>query len=139
MIVGMNFTKLVGEKTGNPTGKININNNVSIKRVEEADISLGKDKKGVMKIIFEFTAKYLPNVGSMTFEGELLFMGDPKINKELITLWKKDKKLPKELMNKLLNSILSKCNIKALILSQELNLPSPIPLPKVQIDPAKNK
>ena len=33
----------------------------------------------------------------------------------------------------LLNSILNKCNVQALILSQDINLPPPIPLPKVQM------
>ena len=33
----------------------------------------------------------------------------------------------------LLNTILTKCNVQALILSQEVNLPPPIPMPKVQI------
>jgi hypothetical protein len=31
-----------------------------------------------------------------------------------------------------LNSILAKCNIQAIILTREVNLPPPIPLPKVQ-------
>jgi TP901 family phage tail tape measure protein len=36
----------------------------------------------------------------------------------------------------LMNTILNRCNVESLILSRELNLPSPIPLPKVNI---KNK
>ena len=56
-----------------------------------------------------------------------------KKTKEILASWKKDKKVPKELMAGLLNTILTKCNIQALILSQEINLPAPIPLPKVQI------
>jgi len=56
-----------------------------------------------------------------------------------ITLLPKDKKLPKEIMAGLLNTKLTKCNIQALILSQEINLPAPIPLPKVQVAaPDKN-
>ena len=73
-------------------------------------------------------------MGSIMFEGEILYHEDPKKVKEIIADWKKDKKLPKELMALMLNTILSKCNIQALILSQEVNLPSPIPLPKVQVN-----
>ncbi len=141
MIVGFGFTKLSAEKGEPAKGKIDINNNVSIKDVKEDDFSLGRDKKqNVLRFIFEFTSKYEPNVGNILFEGELLYMEDPKGAKEILNDWKKDKKLPKELMGGLLNTILTKCNVQALILSQQVNLPPPIPLPKVQVaeQPDKN-
>lgn len=140
MIVGFGFTKLSAEKGEAAKGKIDINNNVSIKDVQEDDFSLGKDKKqNVLRFIFEFTSKYEPNVGNILFEGELLYMEEPKKAKEILADWKKDKKLSKDLMAGLLNTILTKCNIQALILSQQVNLPPPIPLPKVQINAPAEK
>ena len=133
MIVGFGFTKLSAERNEAAKGKIDINNNVTIKNVEEADISFGKNNQSVIKFLFEFTSKYEPNVGNILFEGELLYMEEPKKAKEIIASWKKDKKIAKEMMAGLLNTILTKCNIQALILSQEINLPAPIPMPKVQI------
>ena len=133
MIVGFGFTKLSAERNEAAKGKIDINNNVTIKNVEEADISFGKNNQSVIKFLFEFTSKYEPNIGTILFEGELLYMEEPKKAKEILAGWKKDKKVPKELMAGLLNTILTKCNIQALILSQEINLPAPIPLPKVQM------
>ncbi|MBS3101633.1 hypothetical protein J4204_05895 [Candidatus Woesearchaeota archaeon] len=138
MIVGFGFTKLSAQRNEAGKGKIDINNNVTIKDVQESDISLGKDKQGVIKFVFEFTSKYEPNVGAILFEGELLYMEDSKKAKEILASWKKDKKIPKELMAGLLNTILTKCNIQALILSQEINLPAPIPMPKVQVAAAEN-
>ena len=140
MIVGFGFTKLNAEKNEQAKGKIDINNNVTIKDVKEDNFSLGKDKQqDVLRFIFEFTSTYEPNIGKIFFEGELLYLEDPKRVKEILGSWKKDKKLPKEIMADLLNTILAKCNIKALILSQEVNLPPPIPLPKVQMQaPEKN-
>ena len=73
------------------------------------------------------------------FEGELLYMEEPKKAKEILADWKKDKKMPKELMAGLLNTILTKCNVQALIISQQVNLPPPIPLPKVQINAPADK
>ncbi len=140
MIVGFGFTKLSAEKHETAKGKIDINNNVTIKDVQEDSFSLGKDKQqNVLRFIFEFTSKYEPNIGNILFEGELLYLEDQKKVKEILASWKKDKKIPKELMANLLNTILTKCNVQALILSQEVNLPPPIPLPKVQIQaPDKN-
>ena len=135
MIVGFGFTKLSAERNEPAKGKIDINNNVSIKDVQEDNFCLGKDKQqNVLRFIFEFTSKYELNVGTILFEGELLYMEEPKNVKEIIASWKKDKKVPKELMAGLLNTVLTKCNIQALILSQEVNLPAPIPMPKVQIN-----
>ena len=139
MIVGFGFTKLSAEKKEAAKGKIDINNNVTIKSVEEADISFGKNNQSVLKFIFEFTSKYEPAIGTILFEGELLYLEDPKKAKEILSSWKKDKKIPKELMAGLLNTILTKCNVQALILSQEINLPPPIPMPKVQMAAAPDK
>lgn len=134
MIVGFGFTKLNAEKGQPSKGKIDISNNVSIKDVREDSFSLGSKKdQNVLRFIFEFTSKYEPNVGSILFEGEVLYLEGPKEAKEMLNNWKKDKKLPKEIMPGLLNTILTKCNVQALILSQEINLPPPIPLPKVQV------
>ena len=60
-------------------------------------------------------------------------MDDSKSVKEILDGWKKDKRLPKETMTNVLNTILGKCNVEALILSERINLPPPIPLPKVQV------
>ena len=139
MIVGFGFTKLSAEKKEAAKGKIDINNNVTIKNVEESDLALGKDKQNVLRFIFEFTSKYEPNVGTILFEGELLYLEEPKKAKEILSGWKKDKKIPKEMMAGLLNTILTKCNVQALILSQEINLPPPIPMPKVQMTPPEEK
>lgn len=140
MIVGFGFTKLSAEKGQASKGKIDINNNVSIKDVQEDSFSLGKDKQqNVLRFLFEFTSKYEPNIGNILFEGELLYMEEPKTAKEILSNWKKDKKLPKEMMAGLLNTILTRCNVQALILSQQVNLPPPIPLPKVQVQQQAEK
>ena len=140
MIVGFGFTKLSAEKGESASGKIDINNNVSIKDVQEDNFSLGKDRQqDVLRFLFEFTSKYEPNVGNILFEGELLYMEEPKKAKEMLNDWKKNKKLPKEMMAGLLNTILTKCNVQALILSQQVNLPPPIPLPKVQVQQQAEK
>jgi len=131
-IVGFNFTKIEAEKKEMIKGKININNNVHINNVEEKDLSLGNQKQKVLTFNFEFTAKYDPNIGSIKFTGDVLFMDDVKQIKEILDGWKKGKKLPKEIMPRILNTVLNKCNIQALILSELINLPPPIPLPKLQ-------
>jgi len=131
-IVGFNFTKIDAERKEPAKGKININNNVTIKSVGEKKISLANDKRKVLSFTFEFTAKYDPDVGSITITGDVLYMEAAAKVKEIMDGWKKDKKLPKDMMPLILNTVLNKCNIQALILSEQINLPPPIPLPKLQ-------
>ena len=136
-IVGFDFTKIDAEKKAPIKGKISINNNVAIKNVEEQNLHLGNEKQNAIKFQFEFTSKYDPGIGAITLGGDIIFMGDPKKVKEILDGWKKDKKLPKDISANILNNVLTRCNVQALILSRDLNLPSPIPLPKVQLDQEK--
>src|SRR3989338_536076 len=132
-IVGFNFTRINVERKEMQKGKINISNNVAIKDVKPTDISLGKEKQDALKFTFEFTSRFEPKIGSIILGGDLLFLGDASKIKEVNEGWKKDKRVPKDIMTSILNTILAKCNIQALILSQEVNLPPPVPLPKVQV------
>jgi|TARA_Y100000310_G_scaffold340439_1_gene436231 hypothetical protein len=133
MIVGFNFNKISAEKNESVKGKIDVNNNVSIKEVQEASFSLGKKDQNGVRFVFEFTSKYEPEVGLIKFEGDVLYVDNEKAIKEIVDSWKKDKKLKKEIMGGILNTVLTKSNVQALILSQQINLPPPIPMPKVNI------
>lgn len=130
-IIGFNFTKMHIERKKMIRGSINISNNVSIKKLEKAELSLGQ-KKQALKYDFTFTTTYKPDIGSILLEGEVIGLETEEKAEELLKIWKKDKKLPPKMMGPLLNHVLNKCNIQALFLSKELNLPAPIPLPKVQ-------
>ena len=133
VMVGFNFTKLNVEKISAPKGKIKISNNVAIKNVTERDLSLGKTKEQGINFEFEFVSKFNPGIGEIVLRGDILYMEPPEKIKEITKSWKKDKKLPQQVMTSILNNILVKCNIEALILSQTVNLPPPIPLPKVSV------
>ena len=132
-IVGFNFTDINVTRKESVAGKIGINNNVAIKNVEEAELAIDKTKQGALKFTFEFISKYDPGLGEIKLQGNLLFIEDAKKVKEINEEWKKDKKVAKDVMAGILNTALNKCNILALILSQEVNLPPPIPLPKVKM------
>lgn len=138
-VVGFNFNKIEVEKKEGVGGKINISNNVSIKDVVDTSLSLGTEKQKAIKFMFEFTSTYEPKLGKILLGGEVLFLDEASKIKKIMDEWKKDKKVEKGLMASILNTVLVKCNIQALILSQEVNLPSPIPLPKVKMEGEEDK
>tara|TARA_Y100000034_G_scaffold135167_1_gene205967 strand:+ start:2771 stop:3214 length:444 start_codon:yes stop_codon:yes gene_type:complete len=137
-IVGYNKIKQHIEIVKNLSGKINISNNVSIKDVEEVKLNMAKDKKDALRFIFEFNTNYAeenkePNA-FISIKGDVIFHEDSKKLKAYFTQWKKEKKMPKEAMEEVLNLVLTRSNIDALSLSQEFNLPPPVPLPKINTE-----
>lgn len=130
-IVGFNFTNIHVHKDKPATGKINVSNNVSIKNVEETQLSMGQNKQNGLKFSFEFVSSYEPEVGAINLYGDVLTLEDEAKHKEILDGWKKNNSLDKSVMTPLLNHILQKCNVQALILSRDINLPPPVQLPKV--------
>jgi hypothetical protein len=132
-IVGFNFTRMLAERKPAKGGKIGIKNNINITEISETDLALGKSHESGLVFRFEFKSIYEPEVGAITFNGEILYMAEQKVVKAVLDKWKKEKKVDSQILGEILNTALAKCNIQALILSQELHLPSPIPLPRVGI------
>lgn len=138
-VVGLQLNKIVVEKLKPAKGKVSVNNNVSITDVEKTELTFGMSKQNVLNFKFEFVAAYEPKIASITLNGNVTYFDKPEVIDKLHSGWKKDKKVPPEVMTPILNSILSKCNVEALLLAREINLPPPIPLPKVRVNPNPKK
>ena len=130
-IVSFVFDKISAEKIGKITDKVDINHNFNIKRVEKTTINL-QGNKPVLKLFFDFVVNYEPNIGNVQMNGNLTYMDKEEELKKLDDQWKKEKRLPVGITSLVANTILTRANIKALMLSQEVNLPPQIHLPKVE-------
>jgi hypothetical protein len=133
-IVGFSFTKVFAEKKSAARGRVNINNNVVILGVEDANLTMAQGKKGV-RVRFLTEAKYEPDIGHITFEGEVILLEDAKVALDIIEHYAKDRSLPSALVPVVLNHVLDHSNVEALILARDMNLPAPIPLPKANLQP----
>lgn len=133
-VAGFNFTKISGSRDAPITGKLKINNRMAIKDIRQEDIPMGKDKQPAVRVEFAYTSKYEPGYGNVSMEGGLLYLTDAAKVKAIVDEWAKDKKLLEEVQRPIMNPILAKCNIQALNVSKELNLPPQVPLPKVQVN-----
>ncbi len=135
-IVKINLHKVLAERNlAAKGGQIKINNNVSLKDVKE--MSFAVEGKEGLKFEFAFNCNYEPNLGKIEVEGEVLFVDDAKKVEEIKKNWKKDKKVPQGIMESIVNAALHKGNIQAIKISEDVSLPSPLPLPKVKSAPAK--
>ena len=137
-VAGFSFSKISLEKIKAPSGQVNIKNNIAITNVEKDTFPFGKAKDDAVKFTFAFKSEYDPGVAIMEFEGTVLYMSDTKEAKLLIDDWSKKKQIKPEISVQILNTALTKCNIIAINMSQELGLPSPIPLPKIDVDKKSN-
>src|SRR5512147_3184902 len=104
-IVGFGFTKMHAEKRGPVRGKVAINNNIVLLAVEDAAIPLAQEKKGV-RVRFSFESKYEPDIGLVSFEGEVLLLEEAKVAVAMLEQWQRTKSLPPELVSVVLNHIL---------------------------------
>ncbi len=98
-------------------------------------MKIGSQTKKVLQFAFKYDSAYGPGIGHIKILGDLIYMNEDKVVKEIAKAWKdtKTKDLPKEVMSPVLNTILNKSSIMALMLSKEVNLPPQVQLPKVKI------
>jgi len=134
-IVNIGFTGINANRVATPRGNISIKNNVKIVSVEEVNMGLDQTRQA-FKVLFTFKTEYTPNFANIDISGEVLILGTADEVKALISQWTKEKKLSPDSARVILNSIMNKCALEVILLSKELSLPSPIPLPTIKADGA---
>ena len=134
-IVGFNYNKIDVEKKElslkDKSKNMQVKSNVNINEVKEQKLPTGKEKNEGLRIDFTFTLQYDPDLGHINLQGFIFYLDDAKVMKTIYKEWEKDKQLPQEVMGEIINMVLLKSNIKALYLSQEVNLPPHIQMPRV--------
>lgn len=131
-IVGFGLNKINIERKKDGQGKLSISNNISVKEVSDTKFAIGGTKQTGLKFNFVFESKYEPETAEMVIEGNLVYMTEEADAKKILAAWKKDKKIEPVLLEAILNYVLDKCNLEALMLARDLNLPPPFPLPKIK-------
>jgi len=135
VVIGFNLKKILVERKALVRGEVKVNTKMNITNVkkEEVKLTAGKD---VINFDFEFMINYTGGanhtapVADLSFEGNVLYLVDPKDTKKIIDDWKK-KEIQEDVRMKVLNTILAKCNLKALVFEDELGLPSHLPMPRL--------
>lgn len=132
-IVGFEFNKIEVSKNDKASGNINIGNNIVITDVVKNDLNIGGSKQAGAKFFFEYKSSYDPDYAKIVLGGSIMFLSDEETTKKLVAEWKESKKIKKEVAQQVVNSILTKCNIQSILLANTVNLPPPVPMPKVNI------
>ena len=129
MILGLNLdsinAKINEEKTG--TKGISVNSSPKIINISKADVL---DMKDVLRVEFNFTSKYEPDVGEISVQGSLLWRNPDA--KKTLKMWEDEKKLESKAGLEILNTIFRKCLAKAVVLAEDVRLPPPMQFPVVR-------
>jgi len=138
-IVGFNFSNISAKKNKAIEGQVQIKSNVNITDVKEEKLPTGKTQADGLRIDFKLNIDYEPKIGNLLLEGFIYYLDDPKLIKELVKEYKKNKMLPKDVTAQIINSVLTRASVKALTMAQEVNLPPHIPLPAIKQDKVNPK
>lgn len=135
-IISFNFSKINVERKQKPNGKISIKNNLSVKNLKTKELGLTSEQSA-FEADFDYEVVYQTekktNFGKIALSGELVFLGEKKLIDEILKKYKKDKSIKPEIVTPLLNFTFNKCTVEALMLSREVNLPTPIQLPRLKV------
>ena len=130
-IIKVGANKVVANRNVNANvTKVDIKTNVGIVSVEEMNFST-EERKG-LKIGFEFKCEYNPELGNIEVYGQVFYTESADKVNEILKGWTENKNLPMDLKKQVINAALHKGNIQAIKISEDVGLPSPLPLPKVK-------
>ena len=134
-IVGFAINKISAEKKKTAGEKIQIKSNIDIKDIQKQPIDISKDP--ALKFDFVFSVAYSPKLANIEIEGSVAALDDKNEAKEVLKEWKK-KKFTHPMRTALFNFIMDKCNLKALQIEEDLNIPLHVPLPKLRAQQEQN-
>lgn len=129
MIVGFSIRTLNAERTGTAQGETNINYHSDITDVEQAEVPAFDEP--IARISFELTITYSvdeEDIAEIGFEGTVLWQKDAQ---DVVETWEEEDGLPESLASAVTNHVFRKCLTQAVPIADALDLPSPVPMPRV--------
>ncbi|MDY6761458.1 MAG: hypothetical protein SVY41_00245 [Candidatus Nanohaloarchaea archaeon] len=128
MIVGFSIGSIDAEKMGMKGGETNINYSSNLTDVQDAEVSSIDDE--IARVSFEFGLTYQQSgddVAEMSFTGDVLWQGGDG----LVEAWEEDETIDDDVAAAVTNHVYRKCLTRAVGMADALELPSPVPMPRV--------
>lgn len=138
-VVGFNFTKIDAErKNARPKGGVEVNHSLGFDNIEKGSLELAGSKSDVLRITFHMDVLYAGGaMGKIGLVGDLVYTDTKEIVEETLKQWEKNKEISPQIKESLYRFVHNKGIYKAFELSEAINLPSPLPLPKYKVESKK--
>jgi hypothetical protein len=138
-VIGIVFEKIEGERNIGfeeqfPLIK-SVGNNVRVKSIQKTSLPIPTGTFDALRVGFTFQCIYDPNVASIRIEGYVICDASKEEQDKVMSSWKGRRDLPPDIAPLLIGPIIMKCLVKAAGLSDDLQVPPPIPpppMPKVE-------
>ena len=139
-VVSFKFDKILVERKKELEAPIKVNIDTKIVDIKQEDVPLaGGAKQLVLRFFYDYIVEYAPNQAEIKMQGNLVYY-EPKAElDEVMKEWKKSKKISPKVTRAVLNNVLMRCQIKALVLAQDVNLPPHIRLPLLTASKKEDK
>jgi hypothetical protein len=111
-----------------PIPPIQIGTNINV-------ISIEKEKANTLKVPFVLSINYNPSISQINLKGRAYVLGEEKEIEKILNEHKEKKPPPQVIIQ----SISNVAFIEAVLISRTLNVPPPIPLPKIPSAKSKTR
>ncbi len=130
ILTGIEAKRFIRVDEGAPS--VSISSNLTLTDVYSS-------KNSNLLVEFVFCCNYTPNVCSIKIDGVFIYDGPDK--EEMLAEWTSKKKLDEGKFLFIHNSILYRCFVEAVVVSKDINVPSPVSIPAVsakkEVDPGE--
>lgn len=128
-IVGIHYTKMSSERKTDVIEKMpraTVNNNLSITAIQKETTPHGE----MLRITFKYQCIYNPPVGYVELDGVALYTGQDVTNYH--GEYVNPAQIPQSTMGEILTAITNSTVVKATILTDQVRIPPPVPLPNIK-------
>ena len=135
-IIGLNYKKINAERKSATRNNMKINTGPEITGIKKSRLEGLDNQIDVLTVDFKFKSEIEPEIAQIEIEGTIVYKTDK--TEEIIKSWNKKKEVPSYAHMEIINHIFKKTGILALQLSDIMQLPPVISMPKLEATkPAK--
>jgi hypothetical protein len=130
-LVGFSYKKLSCERTGNSLKDLKIESKIDLEKIEKVENNTLNTKDMILRIIFDYSLDYNPNLAKINVSGEMIISIDEKTGNELVKDWK-SKDIDEKTRLNIFNIILKKTNVKTLEMEELIGVPHHFQMPTLK-------
>ncbi len=128
-VIGLSFNAIEAKRSKEVVkAEIKVNSTPTVTGIKEMNVPTLGGKKA-LNFEFEFLTKYDPEVAEIKMGGSVIYLSDK--NASILKQWKKEKKIPEDVSIEILNHLFRRCLIRVANIADDLQLPPPLPMPRV--------